>query len=170
MLNSLSHSGLILLALTWIGCASTQHHTPAGDAVVAKHTVTPFLMFQDGRAEEAMEFYAGLFDDGQVLSAERYGAEGPGPEGSLFLGSFTVGVQTVRATDSFIQHGFEFTPSWSLFVDCTTKHEVDRLAQALATEGQFMMPPGDYGFSQHFAWVQDRYGISWQLNLPFAPE
>lgn len=128
----------------------------------------PFLMFQDGKAEEAMNFYTGLFDDGAILSTNRYGAEGPGPEGSMMVGYFRVGGLEVMVSDSPIRHEFDFTPSWSLFVDCASKEEVDRLAEALGADGKVMMPPGNYGFSQHFAWVSDRYGISWQLNLPFA--
>jgi predicted 3-demethylubiquinone-9 3-methyltransferase (glyoxalase superfamily) len=73
----------------------------------------------------------------------------------------------VRASDSPITHDWDFTPGWSLFIDCTSEEEVEALVQALSEDGVTMMPLGDYEWSQQFAWVQDRFGISWQINLPF---
>ena len=113
-----------------------------------------------------MRFYTGLFEDGRVLSAERYGSDGPGREGTLYLGSFQVGGQTVRCTDATAPFELSFSPSVSLFVDCSSEAEIERLAEALGQSGEALMPLDDYGFSQKFAWVNDRYGVSWQLNLP----
>ena len=67
-----------------------------------------------------------------------------------------------------LRHAFDFTPSISLFVDCPTAQELDRLFEALSAGGSVFMPPDAYGFSEKFAWVQDKYGVSWQLNLPHA--
>ncbi len=128
-------------------------------------TVRPFLMFQGG-AEEAMNLYVSLFPGGEVLDVVRYGPEGPGPAESIMKASFSVGGQTILCTDSFIKHEFTFTPSFSLFVDCESEEEIGRLASALAEGGAVLMPLGEYGFSRRFAWVNDRYGVSWQLNLP----
>lgn len=58
-----------------------------------------------------------------------------------------------------------FTPSMSLFVECDTEEEVERLFAALSDGGSALMPLGDYGFSRRFGWVADRFGITWQLNL-----
>ena len=128
---------------------------------------TPFLLFQGGKAEEAMDFYTSLFADGEILSIERYGPEGPGAEGTVFEAEFRVAGQLVRVTDSPTPHDFDFTPAWSFFVDCTSEEEIQALAQALTEGGMTMMPLDDYGWSQQFAFVQDRFGISWQINLPF---
>ncbi len=128
------------------------------------NSVKPFLMFE-GRAEEAMTFYVSLFPDGEVVSVNRYGAGGPGPEGSVMLAEFSVAGQRVLCSDSFVKHGFTFTPSLSLFVECADEEEIQRLASALAEGGGVLMPLGDYGFSRQFAWVNDRFGVSWQLNL-----
>jgi predicted 3-demethylubiquinone-9 3-methyltransferase (glyoxalase superfamily) len=65
-----------------------------------------------------------------------------------------------------VHHAFTFTPSLSLFVDCAGEDALDRRFAALSDGGQVLMPPADYGFSRKFAWVQDRFGVSWQLNLP----
>lgn len=127
--------------------------------------VRPFLMFQ-GNAEEAMRFYIPLFEDGEILELARYGPGGPGVEGSVRTATFTVGGQTILCTDSFVQHAFTFTPSTSLFVTCETEDEVRRLAAALVDGGAALMPLGEYGFSRMFAWVNDRFGVSWQINLP----
>jgi predicted 3-demethylubiquinone-9 3-methyltransferase (glyoxalase superfamily) len=128
-------------------------------------TIRPFLMFP-GCAEEAMNLYVSLFPGGEVLEVVRYGPEGPGPQGSIMKASFSVGGQTILCTDSWIQHDFTFTPASSLFVDCESEEEIERLAAALAEGGAVLMPLGEYGFSRRFAWVNDRYGVSWQLNLP----
>jgi predicted 3-demethylubiquinone-9 3-methyltransferase (glyoxalase superfamily) len=128
-------------------------------------TVRPFLMFT-GRAEEAMRFYVSLFPGAQITRLERWGAGGPGEEGKVLHGAFTIGDQTIRCNDSPPVHAFTFTPSFSLFVDCASIDEVARLADALAAGGGVLMPRGDYGFSRQFAWVNDRFGVSWQLNCP----
>ena len=51
-------------------------------------------------------------------------------------------------------------------IDCADEAEIDRLAAALAEGGGILMPLGNYGFSRKFAWVNDRFGVSWQVNLP----
>lgn len=127
--------------------------------------IRPFLMFE-GKAEEAMRFYVSLFPGGQVTDIVRYGPGGPGPEGSVMKATFTIGGQTVMCIDSFIKHDFTFTPAFSLFVDCTSEEELRRIVEALSDGGKTLMPLGNYGFSRQFAWVNDRYGVSWQLNLP----
>lgn len=69
-------------------------------------------------------------------------------------------------TDSPIKHAFGFTPAFSFFVDCSSEDELQRLSGALASGGAVLMPPADYGFSRLFTWINDRFGVSWQLNLP----
>jgi predicted 3-demethylubiquinone-9 3-methyltransferase (glyoxalase superfamily) len=127
--------------------------------------IRPFLMFE-GKAEEAMNLYVSLFPGGEVLSITRYGPEGPGSEGSVNQAAFTIAGQTVMCVDSFVKHAFTFTPASSLFVDCDTEEELERLVAALLEGGSELMPLGDYGFSRRFAWLNDRFGVSWQLNLP----
>ncbi|ROO89987.1 putative 3-demethylubiquinone-9 3-methyltransferase (glyoxalase superfamily) [Actinocorallia herbida] len=125
--------------------------------------VKPFLMFE-GRAEEAMDLYVSLFPGSEIVWIKRYGPEGPGPEGSVFQAVFRVADQEVMCIDSYAEHGFTFTPSWSLYVECDSAEELTRIGAALEEGGSALMPVGSYGFSELFTWVADRFGVSWQLN------
>jgi predicted 3-demethylubiquinone-9 3-methyltransferase (glyoxalase superfamily) len=129
------------------------------------HRLTPFLMFE-GSAEEAMRFYVGLFPGSEVRSVERYGAGEKGAEGSVKRAEFMVAGQPVMCIDSPIKHGFSFTPAVSLFVECESEAELDATFSQLADGGSVLMPVDNYGFSRKFGWVNDRFGVSWQLNLP----
>lgn len=126
--------------------------------------IRPFLMFQ-GKAEEAMNFYVSLFPGAEVLDVVRYGSNGPGAVGSVMKATFRIGAETVLCTDSAEQHAFSFTPAFSFFVECDSEDEINRLYAVLAAGGTAPMPIGDYGFSRKFGWVNDRFGVSWQLNL-----
>ena len=127
--------------------------------------VTPFLMFE-GACEEAMNFYVAIIPNSRIVDITRYGPGQPGKEGSVMRASFVVGGQSVMCIDSPAKHAFTFTPASSLFVDCDNEAEIDRIVPALAEGGQFLMPLGSYGFSRKFAWANDRFGVSWQINLP----
>jgi predicted 3-demethylubiquinone-9 3-methyltransferase (glyoxalase superfamily) len=131
--------------------------------------ITTFLMF-DGRAEEAMNLYISLFEKSEIISIVRYGPNEAGAEGSVLHATFSLNGQLFMAIDSSIEHAFSFTPSISLYVMCETEPEVDRLYTALSQDGDIAMPLDTYPFSEKFAWVVDRYGVSWQLSLARDPE
>jgi predicted 3-demethylubiquinone-9 3-methyltransferase (glyoxalase superfamily) len=133
--------------------------------IVTAQKITTFLMFE-GNAEEAMARYVSLFEDAEVVSITRYGADGAGKEGSVQHATFSLAGQRFMCIDSPAQHGFTFTPSVSLFVQCVDEAEIDRLYAALSDQGTELMPLDDHGFSAKFGWVNDRFGVSWQLNLP----
>ena len=128
--------------------------------------VTPFLMFQDGKAEEAMNYYISIIDDSEITSIVRYGANEPGDEGTVMQANFSLKGQEFMCIDSNVKHQFSFTPSFSIFVTCDTEEELDSIYEKLIIDGQALMPLGDYGFSKKFGWLNDRFGVSWQLNLP----
>jgi predicted 3-demethylubiquinone-9 3-methyltransferase (glyoxalase superfamily) len=130
-----------------------------------KTRVTPFLMFE-GRAEEAMSSYVSIFPDSSVISVRRYGPGEAGKEGTVMRAVFSLAGQSVMCIDSPMKHDFTFTPAMSLFVDCATNAQLEDLFAKLSAGGQVLMPLGHYGFSRKFAWVSDRFGVSWQLNLP----
>ena len=127
--------------------------------------VTPFLMFQDGNAEEAMNYYTSLIEDSEIKRIVRYGANESGEEGTVMQATFTLKGQEFKCIDSNIKHQFSFTPSFSIYVTCDTEEEINHLYQNLLVGGQALMPIGDYGFSKKFGWLNDRFGVSWQLNL-----
>lgn len=128
--------------------------------------VLPFLMFQEGKAEEAMKFYTSLISDSEITNIVRYGANESGDEGTVMQAIFTLKGQAFMCIDSNIEHQFTFTPSFSIYVNCDTEEEVNELYQKLLDGGQALMPIGDYGFSKQFGWLNDKFGVSWQLNLP----
>jgi len=128
--------------------------------------VTPFLMFQGGKAEEAMNYYTSLIEDSKITSISRYGANESGDEGTVMHATFSLKGQEFMCIDSNLKHEFSFTPSFSIYITCDSEKEIDNLYEKLMTDGQALMPLGDYGFSEKFGWINDQFGVSWQLNLP----
>ncbi|WP_077616096.1 VOC family protein [Caenibacillus caldisaponilyticus] len=126
--------------------------------------ITTFLMFQ-GQAEEAMNLYTSLFDKSEIISISRYGANEEGEEGTVKHAIFSLNGQEFMCIDSNVKHDFTFTPSISLYVNCDTEDELDRIYEKLSEGGKVLMPLAAYPFSKKFCWVQDKYGVSWQLNL-----
>jgi predicted 3-demethylubiquinone-9 3-methyltransferase (glyoxalase superfamily) len=126
--------------------------------------VTTHLMFE-GAAEEAMNLYVSLFPNSAVQQVQRYGPGEHGAEGSVKLASFTIAGREFLCIDSPMKHGFTFTPSMSIFVECESEAELDEAFAKLAEGGGVLMPLNNYGFSKRFGWLADRFGVSWQLNL-----
>jgi predicted 3-demethylubiquinone-9 3-methyltransferase (glyoxalase superfamily) len=126
--------------------------------------VTTFLMFE-GVAMDAMNLYVSIFGGSEILQVQRYGPGEQGAEGTVKLASFTLAGQEFLCIDSPIKHGFTFTPSISLFVECDSEAELDAAFNRLSDGGSVLMPVGNYGFSTKFGWLSDRFGVSWQLNL-----
>lgn len=126
--------------------------------------ITTSLMF-NGQAEDAIRFYTSLFDNSHILSMNLYGADEPGAEGTVMHATFSLDGQLFMGIDSTIEHAFTFTPAMSLYVNCETEAEIERLYSELSQDGQVLMPLDSYPFSEKFVWVSDRFGVSWQLNL-----
>jgi predicted 3-demethylubiquinone-9 3-methyltransferase (glyoxalase superfamily) len=112
--------------------------------------ITPFLWF-DNQAEEAMNFYVSIFKNSKVLSVTRYGEAGPGPKGTVMSATFQIEGQTFYALNGGPQ--FKFTPAISFFVNCETQQEVDELWEKLSVGGR----------EDRCGWLQDKYGLSWQI-------
>ncbi|HFK1514649.1 TPA: VOC family protein [Bacillus cereus] len=126
--------------------------------------ITTFLMFE-GKAEEAMNFYTSLFDQSEIVNISRYDENGPGKEGTVIHATFTLNGQEFMCIDSYVNHNFTFTPAMSLYVTCETEEEIETVFHKLAQDGAILMPLGAYPFSKKFGWLNDKYGVSWQLTL-----
>lgn len=123
----------------------------------------PFLMFQ-GDAKAALALWQEAFPELEVLEMQEH-AQGP-QAGQVAAARIRLGASEWRLFDSPPVHAFTFTPSTSIFVDCDDETRLRRLAEILGEGGAVMMPIDNYGFSTLFTWVADRFGVSWQLNLP----
>jgi predicted 3-demethylubiquinone-9 3-methyltransferase (glyoxalase superfamily) len=119
--------------------------------------VLTHLMFQDGRAREAAEWYVSLVPGSHVERVIESDAAGK----TVY---FTLAGRGFIAFDSPIRHDFDFTPSTSIFVRCEDDEQVRLLFSQIASDGDVKMPVGDYGFSSCFGWATDRYGVSWQIG------
>lgn len=127
-------------------------------------SVTTFLMFE-GQAEAAMTLYTNVIKNSAILDVMRYGPEEAGREGTVQLARFSLDGQEFMAIDSNVHHAFTFTPATSLYVRCADEAEIDNVYAALSEGGQVLMELAAYPFSPKFAWIADRFGVSWQLSL-----
>ena len=120
--------------------------------------ITPFLWFDDN-AEEAVELYTSVFANSKVLSVRRYGAGGPGKEGSVMTIHFELDGQELIALNGGPH--FKHSEAFSLSVDCKSQAEVDELWARLTADGG---QPGPCG------WLKDKFGLSWQIVPSRLPE
>lgn len=126
--------------------------------------LTPHLMFQNGKAEEAMNFYVDVFG-GETILLLHYSDEAPEElQGKVQIATFSIAGQQINIMDSSVQHEFGFTPSMSLFFNCESQEQLDWLYDQLGEGGQALMPKDNYGAGP-YAWLNDRYGVSWQLSF-----
>jgi predicted 3-demethylubiquinone-9 3-methyltransferase (glyoxalase superfamily) len=119
--------------------------------------VTPFLWF-DTQAEEAATFYTSVFPGSRIVHVARYGAAGPGVEGSVMTVDFELNGQRFTALNGGPQ--YRFSPAISFMISCESQDEVDRYWSALS-EGGAEGPCG---------WLTDRFGLSWQVVPTRLPE
>lgn len=129
-----------------------------------------FLMFtgaQCGKAKEAIDFYVSTFPNSEIKSIENYkeGEQGGRPDLVKHAIFIINGIEYMASENTF-EHAFNFTPSISTYINCETKEDVVRLFNSLSEGGKVMMSLDDYGFSKQFGWCADKYGVSWQINLP----
>ncbi len=113
--------------------------------------ITPFLWY-DGTVEEAMNLYRSVFPSSQVLNTSR------GPGGKMMSATFELEGQQLIAFDGGPH--YKFTPAVSMYVSCETQEEVDELWAKLI----------DGGTESHCGWLQDRFGLSWQIIPSILPK
>ncbi|SMO62390.1 VOC family protein [Paracoccus laeviglucosivorans] len=110
--------------------------------------VIPQLMFQGGM-DEALALWRHAFPD-MILR--------PGNPAEVQIAG-----QVLRLFESPPVHEFGFTPAISLLIECDDAAQVVRLAKILGEGGKVLMPLDKYDFADSYTWVQDRFGVSWQL-------
>lgn len=127
--------------------------------------ITPHLWF-DTEAVEAATFYATVFDNSKVSHVQKISGT---PSGDTDIVSFEIEGQPFMA----ISAGpvFKFNPSISFLVNydpsrmADAKEKIDTAWAKLSEGGVALMPLQEYPFSKWYGWIQDRYGVSWQLML-----
>ncbi|MGA9444615.1 MAG: VOC family protein, partial [Methyloceanibacter sp.] len=106
-------------------------------------SVCTHLMFQGGKAQAALDLYISVFPGFTVVSMDKYGPDEDTP-GLIKIAKIDFDGHSLIVVDSPIPHGFEFTPSVSLFVDFDEAADLNRAFERLADGGDVKMPLGDY--------------------------
>jgi len=118
--------------------------------------IIPSLWF-DKQAEEAVNFYISIFKNSRITQIRCYGEGGPKPKGSVMAVTFELEGQAFIAINGGPRYPFDlyypFTPAISFVVACNTQEEVDELWQKLSQGGKVIQS----------GWLEDKYGISWQI-------
>lgn len=120
-------------------------------------SILPHLWF-DKDATAAVKFYCALFPE----SEQHFHALIPGQDGNVDVLGFTLWGCRMMAINAGTE--YRFNNAFSNYVYCGTQAETDRIYTELMKGGQALMPLGKYPWNDHYAWVIDRYGLSWQLD------
>ena len=120
-------------------------------------------MFQ-GQAKEALDLYRATVPYYEELLLHEH-ADGP-QAGQIAMARIRISGLELMLYDSAPVHDFTFTPSTSTFIECDDEQQLRQLAEKISDGGKALMPVDNYGFSTLFTWVVDRFGVSWQFNLP----
>ncbi|HCW08428.1 MAG TPA: hypothetical protein DGG95_13810 [Cytophagales bacterium] len=115
--------------------------------------IYPCLWF-DGQAKEAAQFYTSIFKS--TITSE-----------NPMVVIFEICGKKIMALNGGPQ--FKTNPSISFFVTCSTEPEVDTIWNALLTDGKTLMPLNNYPWSKKYGWLQDRFGMTWQIMLSNEP-
>jgi predicted 3-demethylubiquinone-9 3-methyltransferase (glyoxalase superfamily) len=130
----------------------------------ARPRIVPHLWY-DREAREAAEFYASVFPDSRVTGVTTLRGT---PSGECDVVWFEVLGRPFMAISAGPH--FRFNPSVSFFVNRDSADEIDALWAKLIDGGEVLMPLDSYPFSPRYGWVQDRFGLSWQLIQPMSPD
>jgi predicted 3-demethylubiquinone-9 3-methyltransferase (glyoxalase superfamily) len=128
--------------------------------------ITPFLWF-DTQAMDAANFYASVFKNARVKTSTKYSAEAAAGTGMQQGSVMTVDFELEGQEFTAINGGpvFKINPSISFTVNCRTGEKVNDLWSKLSEGGTVLMELNKYPFSERYGWVQDKFGVSWQLIL-----
>ncbi|MEL7835136.1 VOC family protein [Fodinibius sp. Rm-B-1B1-1] len=131
-----------------------------------KQKIVPHLWF-DRQAEEAVGFYTSLFENSQIGETTRYGEAGQEVHGQKPGSVMTIEFKLAGHQFIALNGGphFKFTPAISFIVNCELEEEVDELWANLSQGGEPLMPLDEYPFSKKYGWIEDKFGLSWQVIL-----
>ncbi|WP_186304495.1 VOC family protein [Kocuria palustris] len=129
----------------------------------------PFVMFfgqRHGQAEQALTTWVSAFPDSEVLELARWSEQDENEvAGTISQGIARIAGTRVRVFDSSFDHGFPITPAVSMFVELDAPEQVRAAHEILVDGGAELMPLGEYPFSSCFTWLQDRWGVTWQISV-----
>ncbi len=123
---------------------------------VEEESITPALMYtgpQNGKAQEAMDFYTSLFKDSEIVMTMKY-EKGEDDEGNIKFAMFKLAGQNFSAMDSGIDHKYNLNEAVSLVVDCVDQEETDYFWNKMTADG---------GEESQCGWLKDKFGVSWQI-------
>jgi predicted 3-demethylubiquinone-9 3-methyltransferase (glyoxalase superfamily) len=128
--------------------------------------ISPFLWF-DTQAEEAASFYAAVFKNSKIKAITRYSEEAAAVSGMPIGTAMTVAFQIEGQVFTALNGGpaFKTSPAISFLVSCKTMEEIDELWKRIKVGGNILMEIDMYPFSERYGWVEDKFGVSWQLIL-----
>lgn len=128
--------------------------------------ITTCLWF-DSEAGEAVDFYSGIFKNSGSGRRMHYGKAGQDihgqPPGKLLTVEFWIEDHQFLGLNG--GPNFQFNPSVSIFVLCESQPEVETYAERLSESGEILMPVGKYEWSQSYTWIQDKFGLNWQIMM-----
>ena len=129
-------------------------------------------LWMDDQAQAAAGAYAKIFPGGKVLLESHYpeSFDNPGgkPRGSVLTVDFEIAGQRFTALNGGPM--FQINQTISFLVQVATAAEVDALHEQLVDGGQELMPIDKYPWSDRYAWVKDRFGVTWQLMTRAMPK
>lgn len=133
--------------------------------------IIPVLWFES-RAEEAVNFYVSLFSGSKLGHTSKYDEATAEVSGQTLDSVMNIEFEIAGQKFSAINGGraFKFTPAISFLVSCASEEEINYLYENLSRDGNVLMELAKYPFADKYAWVSDRFGVSWQLALSKTPQ
>lgn len=128
--------------------------------------ITPFLWF-DNNAEEAVKFYTSLFDNSSTTAITRYDEQSGAASGQKSGTAMTISFKLEGQNFTALNGGphFKLNQSISFFVYCESDEKIEKIFTKLSADGQIIFPLDKYDWSPRYAWVVDKFGLSWQLDV-----
>ena len=120
----------------------------------------------NGQAEKAIDLYVNLFEDAEILSLVKYTESDNAPTGKVQHAIFRLKDQIFMAIDNVNGVDVDMNPAMSLYVTVENTMEMERLFNGLKSGGAILMPKTSMPPFREFAWVQDQFGVNFQLALP----